>query len=215
MDWYPSLKRRFVINTTKDYNTFKYDNNRCSSDANIAFMLFPEAGNNLSLVSSGWCAKEFLVPRNVARKLCFGVPSASTFCFALTQGQDPFVAEDWDRLLMTVGALDLLLIREFGWCRGFCIHVWNTSPVVIIWRLHYGLLANSPWHSYKPTSRGLYLYGSASVLVLFGATALHLIFGSKTSGFDNIPVMSIYSEPSFIVIYHFPELAGLCSLKGH
>lgn len=65
----------------------------------------------------------------------------------------PVIAEDWDRLIMTAGAGDLLLITGSGWCQGLYIHNRNTSPAVLLCWLHYVLFVNSFWHCYKPEYR--------------------------------------------------------------
>lgn len=76
-------------------------------------------------------------------------PSADTH-----QGRDLFVSQDGDGLIMTAGALLLPLISEFRWCLSLCIHVMNTSPVVIVCQSHYVVLVKSLWHCYKPESHG-------------------------------------------------------------
>lgn len=70
------------------------------------------------------------------------------------RGRDLFVSQDWDGLIIAAGALDPPLISESGRYQSLCIHVRNTSPVVIACQLHYLLLVDSLWHCYKPESHG-------------------------------------------------------------
>ncbi len=105
---------------------------------------------------------------------------------------------------MNAGALVLSWISEFEWWESLCIHVRNTSPVVIIWQLHYVRLVNlQAWISWP------YVYRTAGVLIF----PLHLIFGRKTSGLDNMStVISTYCDRLLSTTAQ-RQMNSLCSLQ--